>query len=108
VISSDRLIDDLWGDEPPATAAKSVQVYISRLRKALASAGSGGSPDGMLLTRGGGNTLCVEPGQLDADSFEQGLRQAERSLAAGAPKEASEALRRVLALWRGRALADFV
>jgi DNA-binding SARP family transcriptional activator len=49
VISSERLIDDLWGDEPPATAAKSVQVYVSRLRKALASAGSGASPDGVLL-----------------------------------------------------------
>jgi DNA-binding SARP family transcriptional activator/ABC-type branched-subunit amino acid transport system substrate-binding protein len=108
VISSERLIDDLWGDEPPATAAKSVQVFVSRLRKALASAGSGGSADGVLLTRGGGYALCVEPGQLDAESFEQGLTEAERSLAAGAPEEASETLRRVLALWRGPALADFL
>jgi DNA-binding SARP family transcriptional activator/streptogramin lyase len=108
VISSERLIDDLWGDEPPATATKSIQVYVSRLRKALASAGSGGSPDGVLLTRGGGYTLRVEPGQFDATSFEQGLTQAERSLAAGAPEQASETLRRVLALWRGPALADFV
>jgi DNA-binding SARP family transcriptional activator/ABC-type branched-subunit amino acid transport system substrate-binding protein len=108
VISSERLIDELWGDEPPATAAKSIQVYVSRLRKALASGGPGGSPDRVLLTRGGGYTLRVEPGQLDAESFEQGLTQAERSLAAGAPEEASETLRRVLALWRGPALADFV
>jgi DNA-binding SARP family transcriptional activator/ABC-type branched-subunit amino acid transport system substrate-binding protein/streptogramin lyase len=108
VISSDRLIEELWGDEPPATAVKSVQVYVSRLRKTLASAGSGGSPDGVLLTRGRGYTLRVEPGQLDAESFEQGLTQAERSLAVGAPEEASETLRRVLALWRGPALADFV
>jgi DNA-binding SARP family transcriptional activator/ABC-type branched-subunit amino acid transport system substrate-binding protein len=108
VISSERLIDYLWADEPPATAAKSVQVYVSRLRKALASAGSGGSPNGVLLTRGGGYTLRVEPGQFDAESFEQGVTQAERSLAAGAPEEASETLRRVLALWRGPALADFV
>jgi DNA-binding SARP family transcriptional activator/ABC-type branched-subunit amino acid transport system substrate-binding protein/DNA-binding beta-propeller fold protein YncE len=107
VISSERLIEDLWGDEPPATAVKSVQVYVSRLRKALASAGSGGSSDGVLLTRDGGYTLRVEPGQFDAESFEQGLTQAERSLAAGAPEEASETLRRVLALWRGPALADF-
>src|SRR3954470_21571033 len=86
VISSERLIDYLWADEPPATAAKSVQVYVSRLRKALASAGSGGSPNGVLLTRGGGYTLRVEPGQFDAESFEQGVTQAERSLAAGAPE----------------------
>jgi DNA-binding SARP family transcriptional activator/DNA-binding beta-propeller fold protein YncE len=108
VISSERLIDELWGGEPPATAANGVQVYVSRLRKALSSAGSGGSPDGVLLTRGGGYTLCVAPDELDAESFEQGLAHAERSLAAGAPEEASETLRRVLALWRGPALADFV
>jgi DNA-binding SARP family transcriptional activator/ABC-type branched-subunit amino acid transport system substrate-binding protein len=108
VISSECIIDDLWGDQPPATAAKSVQVYVSRLRKALASAAADGSANGVLLTRGGGYTLCVEPGQFDAESFEQGLTQAERSLAAGAPEQASETLRRVLALWRGPALADFV
>jgi DNA-binding SARP family transcriptional activator/ABC-type branched-subunit amino acid transport system substrate-binding protein len=107
VVSSERLIDELWGAEPPATAAKSVQVYVSRLRKALASAASGGSSDGVLLTRGGGYALCVEPGQLDAESFAQGLAQAERLLASGAPAEASETLRGVLALWRGPALADF-
>jgi DNA-binding SARP family transcriptional activator/ABC-type branched-subunit amino acid transport system substrate-binding protein/DNA-binding beta-propeller fold protein YncE len=107
VVSSERLIDELWGEAPPATAAKTVQVYVSRLRKALASDGSRGLPDGVLLTRGGGYALRVEPGQLDAECFQQGLAQAERSLAAGAPAEVSETLRRALALWRGPALADF-
>jgi len=107
VVSSERLIDELWGDEPPATAAKSVQVYVSRLRKALASNGSRGSLNGVLLTHGGGYALRVEPGQLDAACFQQGLTEADRLLAAGAPAEASETLRRVLALWRGPALADF-
>jgi DNA-binding SARP family transcriptional activator/ABC-type branched-subunit amino acid transport system substrate-binding protein/DNA-binding beta-propeller fold protein YncE len=107
VVSSDRLIDELWGEAPPATAAKSVQVYVSRLRKALAGGGAPGSRDAVLLTRGGGYALRVEPGQLDAASFQQGLAQAERLLAAGAPAEASETLRGALALWRGAALDDF-
>jgi DNA-binding SARP family transcriptional activator/ABC-type branched-subunit amino acid transport system substrate-binding protein len=107
VVSGERLIDELWREQPPATAAKTVQVYVSRLRKALAGAGSHNGPDGVLLTRGGGYVLRVEPGQLDAESFQQGLVEGERLLAAGAAQEASETLRRALALWRGPALADF-
>jgi DNA-binding SARP family transcriptional activator/ABC-type branched-subunit amino acid transport system substrate-binding protein len=108
VVSGERLIDELWGEAPPATAAKSVQVYVSRLRKALASGGARGAPDGVLVTRDGGYALRVEPGQLDAETFERGLARAEGLLAAGAPAEASGTLRRALALWRGPALADFV
>jgi DNA-binding SARP family transcriptional activator/ABC-type branched-subunit amino acid transport system substrate-binding protein/DNA-binding beta-propeller fold protein YncE len=107
VVSSERLIDELWGEEPPATAAKSVQVYVSRLRKALAKAGPPGSHNSVLLTRGGGYVLRVEAGQLDAETFQRGLAEGERSLASGDPAGASETLRRVLSLWRGPALADF-
>jgi DNA-binding SARP family transcriptional activator/ABC-type branched-subunit amino acid transport system substrate-binding protein len=104
VVRAESLIDELWGQEPPATAAKTVQVYVSRLRKAFAGAGC---PDGVLLTRGGGYVLRVEPGQLDAQIFELGLAESERLLAVGAADEASETLQRVPALWRGPALADF-
>ena len=41
VVTADRMIDALWGDEPPAAAAKAVQVYVSRLRKALVAAAGG-------------------------------------------------------------------
>src|SRR2546425_9363931 len=58
VVSSDRLIDELWPDEPPPSAAKIIQVHVSRLRKAL-----DGTGDGILLTRGHGYVLRVEPGQ---------------------------------------------
>ena len=58
-VSTDRLIDELWGEHPPATAAKTVHVYVSNLRKTLG--------DGMLLTRGHGYQLRVTPGQLDLD-----------------------------------------
>src|SRR6476620_10045394 len=57
VVSRDRLIDALWGDEPPETAATTVQVYVSRLRKLL--------PSGALLTRASGYVLEVEPDELD-------------------------------------------
>ena len=49
VVSVDRVVDELWGERPPDTATKTVQVYVSRLRKALG--------DGVLVTRGGGYAL---------------------------------------------------
>jgi DNA-binding SARP family transcriptional activator len=60
VVPSERLIDELWSDAPPPTAAKIVQAHVSRLRKAL-----DGSGEGILLTRGHGYLLHVEPGQLE-------------------------------------------
>src|SRR5688500_4713977 len=88
VVSADRLIDGLWGDEPPATANKLVQLHVSQLRKALAASGNGVE----IHTRGQGYELHIAPEQVDAQRFEQ-------LVAAGAPREA-------LALWRGPALHD--
>ena len=94
VVSTDRLIDELWGDEPPATAAKSVQVHVSRLRKELG--------EDRLLTRAPGYVLRVSPSELDLARFEQLLADAH-----GADPESQAAtLREALALWRGPALAD--
>jgi len=87
-VSSDRLIDGLWGEEQPATAAKMLQVYISQLRKALTAAGGGVE----IVTRGRGYELRLAGGEVD-------VRRFERLLANGAAREA-------LALWRGPALAD--
>ncbi len=61
VLSSDRLIDQLWGARPPLTAAKIIQGYISQLRKILG--------DGTLVTRGGGYELAVDREQVDAERF---------------------------------------
>jgi DNA-binding SARP family transcriptional activator len=94
VVSTDRLIDQLWGAEPPATAAKSIQVYVSRLRKALG--------EGRLFTHGHGYLLRAEPEELDLARFEQLADEARR----GAPDSAAGKLREALALWRGPALAD--
>ena len=82
VVSTDHLLQELWGDAPPATAAKSIQVYVHRLRKLL-------GPQ-RLVTRPPGYALKVD--ELDLDAF-------ERLRAEGRPREA-------LALWRGSPYAD--
>ena len=61
VVSRERLIDEIWGEEPPASAANMVQVYVSRLRKALGP--------GLLLTEPPGYVLQVDEEQLDATRF---------------------------------------
>jgi DNA-binding SARP family transcriptional activator len=104
-LSTDRLIDELWGERPPATALKSMQVYISRLRKALAS-GAGGASPGMLLTREHGYELELDPECLDSHRFELLVAEARAESAAGRPKLAASALEEALSLWRGPPLAE--
>ncbi|MGZ4314221.1 MAG: BTAD domain-containing putative transcriptional regulator [Gaiellaceae bacterium] len=99
VVSADRLIEDLYGAHPPATAAKSLQAHISRLRKAL-----GGEQ--RLRTRGGGYALELSDGELDVERFSTLLEEGRRSLAAGNAEVAVAKLEQALTLWRGRPLAD--
>src|SRR3954470_16336570 len=103
VVSSEWLIDELWGDMPPPAAAKTVQVYVSQLRKSLRN----GEPDGPLLTRGRGYVLQIAPDELDRERFERALAGGRRALDDDAPGRAAEMLRDGLALWRGPPLADF-
>src|ERR687895_557159 len=63
LVSSDRLVDQLWGASPPATASKSIQVYVSRLRKALGNDRIATHPPGYILR--------ASPGELDLARFEQ-------------------------------------
>src|SRR4051794_28174756 len=104
-LSTDRVIDELWGDQPPATATKTVQVHVSRLRKALA-AGPGNGSNGVLLTREHGYELRVEAETLDSHRFARFVDQGGRELAAGHAEEAIAALEGGLALWRGPPLGD--
>ena len=99
VVSSERLIDALWGERPPPTAAKSVQVYVSHLRRVLG--------DGRLVTRQGGYALEIEAGALDGERFEELVAAGRRLLASDDPRAARDALVQALALWRGPALQDF-
>jgi DNA-binding SARP family transcriptional activator len=99
VVSADRLIDELWGEDSPERAAAALRVNVSRLRKAL--------PQDVLTTRSPGYVIRVEPDQLDLARFER-LADEGRSLRArGLTAEASERLRDALSLWRGPALMDF-
>jgi DNA-binding SARP family transcriptional activator len=100
VLSTDRLIDELWGSTPPATAAKSLQVKISTLRKALGQAGQGPGV-GPLVTRGNGYALRVSPDDVDSLRFGRLVEEGQRTLAAGESQHARQLLREALALWRG-------
>jgi DNA-binding SARP family transcriptional activator len=98
VVSTDTLIEALWGEAAPATAVKAVQVHVSRLRKLIA-------PD-ILVTRPPGYELRVEPGQLDLQRFEEAIAEARTAGEAGHWEDAAQTLSAALALWRGPPLAD--
>ncbi len=100
VVSRDRLIDELWGESPPPTAKKAVNVYVSQLRKTLTH--DGADP---IQTVAGGYRLSVDADQLDATQVQQLLTRARESASAGELDAASELFRQALALWRGRTLA---
>jgi DNA-binding SARP family transcriptional activator len=91
VVSAERLIDELWGEEPPATAATALQVYISRLRKTLG--------ERAIETRDPGYLLH---GDVDVRQFDRLVSEARRS----EPERAAALLADALSLWRGAALCD--
>jgi DNA-binding SARP family transcriptional activator/streptogramin lyase len=105
VVSAERLIDELWGERPPPTAGKGLQVYVSQLRKELHD---GADRDGeLLVTRANGYMLRLGPDDVDVQRFERSVSAGEHALAAGEPDRAAQRLRQGLALWRGPPLADF-
>ena len=95
VVPMDRLVDELWGEEPPRTATTSLHNSVSRLRRALG--------EELIETRAPGYLLKAEPEWIDATHFERLLRAARGA----APRERRELLVQALSLWRGPALADF-
>jgi DNA-binding SARP family transcriptional activator len=99
VLSTDRLIDEVWGEHPPATAVKTLQGYVSRLRRALG--------DGVVQTRGRGYEISLLSGQLDLDRFERLVAGGRAARDAGDAATAARRLGEALALWRGPPLSDF-
>jgi DNA-binding SARP family transcriptional activator len=95
-VSSDRLIDELWGGQSPESGRTALQVRVSQLRKALGAAGDA------IDTRAPGYVLRLEPEQLDLHRFERLVGEAD----AAEPALAAAKLREALALWRGPPLAD--
>jgi DNA-binding SARP family transcriptional activator len=100
LVSADRLIDELWGERPPPTAAKSLQVHVSRLRKEL-----GGMRGGPVVTRSHGYLLRVGEDELDSRTFERELDEGRRRLAAGDAGRAMQHLTDAIGLWRGPPLS---
>jgi DNA-binding SARP family transcriptional activator len=100
-VATDKVIAELWGDDPPDRAANLVSVYVFRLRRVL------GDPQGrLLITRAPGYQLLLGPGDLDAERFETLVAEGRKALAGGSPRRAAEVLAAALGLWRGSALAD--
>lgn len=99
IVSKDRLIDELWGERPPATATNTLHGYVSHLRRALGP--------GVIVSRPPGYVLELGPARLDLRRFERLAGEGARAHEAGRAEEASAAFREALALWRGPALADF-
>jgi DNA-binding SARP family transcriptional activator len=99
-VSVDRLIEELWGGAPPGTAAHSIEVYVSQLRKALGDAGA-------IVTQRPGYRLQVEPEHIDLHRFESLVTEGLDAVAAGDPAAGAARLREALRLWRGAPLGDF-
>jgi DNA-binding SARP family transcriptional activator len=98
VVSRDRLIEDLWAGSPPSTGLGVLQNYISQLRKVLGAT--------VVVTRGTGYLLDVDPDSIDSVRFERLVEQGRTALQAGDPSHAGQVVGEALGLWRGPALAD--
>jgi DNA-binding SARP family transcriptional activator/tetratricopeptide (TPR) repeat protein len=102
LVSTESLIFELWGENPPSTANNMVSIYVHRLRKEVI-----GDPEGRILVRQApGYLLRVAPGDVDIQVFEGLVGQGRSELAAGRADRAAEVLGEALGLWRGELLAD--
>lgn len=106
LVPADGLIDALWGEAPPASAAGTLQSYISRLRRSLEPDRAPGTPARVLVSEGNGYRLVVDPDQVDLHRFEALADEGASRLRAGDPAGARERLLAADRLWRGPALAD--
>src|SRR5205823_644010 len=102
-IAAERIIDELWGEDPPRTARTVVQGLVSRLRRSLDPGRARDPSSALVQTVGSGYLLAIGPGSVDANRFEQLLEEAR----AAPPRARSARLTAALGLWRGPALADF-
>ena len=102
VVARDALVDALWGEDPPATAVKTLQGHVARVRRALEAVGMAG----VLATCDPGYVLSVAADSIDVAGFERHAAEGRGALAQGDPTRASAELGEALALWRGDALAD--
>jgi predicted ATPase/DNA-binding SARP family transcriptional activator len=107
VVATDRLIDLIWPDEPPATANHSLQVYVSQLRKVLEPEHRAGAPYSFLISRPPGYLVRIKTEDLDLGRFQRLIEQGKQAMSEGTHDIASAKFHEALGLWRGPALADF-
>ncbi|QKW37600.1 winged helix-turn-helix domain-containing protein [Actinomadura sp. NAK00032] len=103
VVEIEEIIDAVWGDTVPATASNSVHTYIAGLRKVLEPRRGRRDTGEVLVSTGGGYSLCVPPENIDVERFMELLADARRSLAGGLPAAALREFDAALGLWRGEA-----
>jgi predicted ATPase/DNA-binding SARP family transcriptional activator/tetratricopeptide (TPR) repeat protein len=106
VVSTDRLIELLWGEEPPETVSNTLQVCVSQLRKILEPGHVRGTPYQVLLSQEPGYLIHVGPEQLDLRGFDKLREEASQASGDGRPDTAAALLREAIAVWRGPPLAD--
>jgi DNA-binding SARP family transcriptional activator len=104
-VSTDRIVDAVWGDAPPENGANVVQKYVAGLRRVLEPDRSPRTPGELLTLTGSGYRLHLAAGTLDLDEFRAGVTRAAATRAAGRLAEAAAALRSALALWQGPAFS---
>ncbi|WP_456954890.1 nSTAND1 domain-containing NTPase [Geodermatophilus sp. SYSU D00867] len=107
VVPTDRIVEELWDGDPPASARKSLQAHLVRLRSALEPDRPRGSTGRHVVRRGPGYALAVERGDLDALALGDLATRGRAALAAGDPAAAAELLGAALRLWRGDPYADW-
>ena len=105
VVTCDRLVDAMWGEEPPPSAVGALQAYVSRLRRELEPARTTGSRTSVLVREGAGYAIRLAPDEVDTWRFEALLEQAGRPATSATEKVGL--LTEALALWRGPAFAGF-
>jgi DNA-binding SARP family transcriptional activator len=101
IVPADVLINEVWGDAPPAKAGNLISIYVLRLRRLM-----GDTDSTLLVTRAPGYVLRLAPDDTDAQVFETLVREGRRAHAAGDPERAAAQLAEALALWHGSPLAD--
>jgi DNA-binding SARP family transcriptional activator/DNA-binding beta-propeller fold protein YncE len=102
VVSTERLVDELWGERPPPSAPKVIQGYVSQLRKAMGEAGAGS----VIKTRAPGYVASVADEEIDADRFQRLVAQARSHREEDDARVALATYDRALGCWRGAAFAD--
>lgn len=109
VVPTSLLMEEVWGDEPPRSAATTLQTYVLQLRRKIASAlppGQGHTAKEILATSFSGYRLCACDVRSDAQEFQQLAAEGGEALAAGDARRARAVLCRALDLWQGDALMD--